>query len=121
MLGAGLAGLILVLCVAVGMVAAGFAAYATAVNAADAAALAAAPVTFRPFGASGTAFDEASRYARLNGARLVVCHCRTDPTWRPRTVRVTVVRRIDVPVIGAVDVRASSRATFDPLELIPGS
>ena len=46
--------------------------------AADAAALAAAPVTFRRFGSAGTPIDEAARFAVANGARLVTCRCPVD-------------------------------------------
>jgi hypothetical protein len=86
--------------------------------AADGAALAAAPVTFRPFGAQGTAAGEAARFARANGAELVSCLCRADPGWRARTVDVLVVVNARVPGLGVVAVHARSRATFDPLALL---
>ena len=57
-----------------------------AAAAADAAALAAAPVTFRPFGAAGTPTQEAARFAAMNGASIVTCRCSADGSWRARTV-----------------------------------
>ena len=90
-------------------------------SAADGAALAAAPVTFRPFGASGNAASEAARFARANGAELVSCSCPDNPTWDMRTVEVKVIVYARVPGLGKVAVRASSRATFDPLALLGGA
>ncbi len=58
-----------------------------AVAAADAAALAAAPVTFRPFGSDGSPAEEAQRFAVENGATLVRCGCPTDPSWSSRDRR----------------------------------
>ncbi|VAW05737.1 hypothetical protein MNBD_ACTINO02-2343 [hydrothermal vent metagenome] len=87
-------------------------------SAADGAALAAAPVTFRPFGARGSATGEAARFARANGAELSMCTCRPDPSWNERTVEVRVVVYARVPGLGAIPVRAQSRATFDPLALL---
>jgi len=89
-----------------------------AASAADAAALAAAPVTFRPFGAKGTAQQEAARYAAMNDAALIVCRCRTDSSWRPRTVEVVVERTVHLVGVGSVTVRARSSAEFDPLALL---
>ena len=54
-----------------------------AVAAAEAGALAAAPVTFRPFGAAGTPAQEAARLVRANGAELTVAPA--PPT--PDTIR----------------------------------
>lgn len=92
--------------------------YARAATAADAAALAAAPVTFHPFGARGSPTQEAGRLARVNGARLVACECAPDPTWVERTVTVTVERVVTVPWGQTLSVRATSRATFDPVRLL---
>ncbi|GBE25677.1 hypothetical protein BMS3Bbin02_01965 [bacterium BMS3Bbin02] len=89
-------------------------------SAADGAALAAAPVTFRPFGAQGSATAEAARFARANGAELLSCSCRSDSGWGVRTVEVQVVVYARVPGLAAVPVRATSRATFDPLALLQG-
>ncbi len=89
-----------------------------AATAADAAALAAAPVTFRPFGASGDAVEEAARYARINGASIIACRCKTDPSWRARTVEVIVERTVGLIGGGEVTVRARSTAEFDPLALL---
>ena len=122
-LGLALAALVVVLSLAVAAVGAGVGAYVSASNAADAAALAAAPVTFQPFGARGSPTQEAARFAALNGARLVSCTCPVDRSWDTRTVTVRVARRVAVPGIGSLEVRATSRATFEPSALLtePGA
>lgn len=117
-LGVALAGVVVVLIVAVGAVGAGIGAYTKAAGAADAAALAAAPVTFLPFGATGTPAQEAARFATANGATLVVCRCAVDRSWETRTVVVTVARTVSILGIGDVTVRATSRATFAPAALL---
>jgi hypothetical protein len=117
-LGLGVMVLALVLAAAVGAVGAGVAAYVHAAGAADAAALAVAPVTFRPFGAKGSPTHEAARFASANQTRLVRCVCPIDRSWRTRTVTVVVERGVDLPGLGWVRVRASSRATFEPAALL---
>ncbi len=89
-----------------------------AAAAADAAALAAAPVTFRAFGAAGTASHEAARFAAMNGASVVSCRCRVDRSWRARTVEVVVERTVRLVGGGALTVRARSTAEFDPAQLV---
>lgn len=89
-----------------------------ATTAADAAALAAAPVTFLPFGATGSPADEAARFARLNGADLVWCRCSPDRSFEPRTVVVRVARSFGLPVLGEVRVEATGRAEFLPAMLL---
>lgn len=91
---------------------------ARAQAAADAAALAAAPVTFRPFGAEGTAREEAIRFAELNGARLVECRCEPDPTYASRMVSVAVEIVVSLPIVGPVTIPATARAEFAPAELL---
>jgi hypothetical protein len=113
-------GLILVLAVLLGAVGAYLNARVRVSAAADAAALAAAPVTFMPFGATGTPADEAARFARLNGADLVSCMCPLDPSWEPRTVRVEVATTVTVWPAGRVRVSATSRAEFVPALLFGG-
>jgi hypothetical protein len=89
--------------------------------AADAAALAAAPVTFRPFGAAGTPREEAARFAAANSARLVSCDCALDRSWAARTVEVVVARRVDLMLFGSRSILASARAEFAPAALLgPG-
>ena len=117
-LGVGLIGVMLVFVLGVGLVGAAASTYAAAATAADAAALASAPVTFRPFGARGSPRDEAARFAKANGARLVDCTCPIDRSWASRTVSVTVSRRITLPVVGALIIKATSRAVFDPSALL---
>ena len=85
--------------------------------AADAAALAAAPVTFRPFGAAGSAADEARRFAMGNGGTLVECRCPPDLSWRSRTVVVLVSVPADLALLGSTEARAWSSADFDPTRL----
>jgi secretion/DNA translocation related TadE-like protein len=116
--GAALVGLVLVMMVAVGSIGGVIGSYTKAAGAADAAALAAAPVTFRPFGASGTPTHEAALFARANGATLVSCRCSVDRSWDTRTVVVTVERTVSIAGIGTVAVRATSRATFEPAAML---
>lgn len=92
--------------------------YSRARAAADAAALAAAPVTFRPFGAEGSARREAALFAGANGAELVECRCNADPSWEPRTVVVTVRRSFPVLLFGNQSVHATARAEFVPTLLL---
>ncbi len=117
-IGVGLVGVVLMFILGVGLVGAAASTYAAAASAADAAALASAPVTFRPFGARGSPRDEAARFARANGARLVRCDCSVDRSWATRTVSVTVSRRISLPVVGVVVINATSRAVFEPSALL---
>lgn len=93
-------------------------AHSEATAAADAAALAAAPVTFLPFGARGTPAEEAARFARANGARLRWCVCPPDPSWAPRTVEVEVETSVWIWPVGTVAVRARGRAEFVPVLLL---
>ncbi|MCL1692848.1 MAG: pilus assembly protein TadG-related protein [Actinomycetia bacterium] len=112
------AGLVLLLTIGVADAGIAFSARLQAAAAADAAALAAAPVTFRPFGAAGGPVTEARRLARANGAVLTHCSCAVDRTWRSRVVEVVVERRVELLGLGAITVRASSRAEFAPMALI---
>lgn len=87
---------------------------AEAATAADAAALAAAPVTFRSYGADGSPRDEAARFATANGARLVACRCPENRSWEARIVEVTTEVAVDVILFGIRTAGASSRASFIP-------
>ena len=89
-----------------------------AVAAAEAGALAAAPVTFRPFGATGSATEEAAKLVRANGAELMACSCDHDPGYDPRTVTVTA--RLTVAVLGfrTVTLEATAAAEFRPVALL---
>ena len=111
-------GLVVVLAVLLADVGGFLAARLQASAAADAAALAAAPVTFRPFGSTGSPVDEAARFAVANGARLVSCRCPVDPSWSPREVEVVVAVSVDLMVLGATEAQARSRAEFVPTELL---
>ncbi len=89
--------------------------------AADAAALAAAPVTFRAFGASGGPAAEAARLASDNGAELVACRCPLDRSYANRVVEVDVRVRSRVLGVWSVTIGATSAAEFRPTELLePG-
>lgn len=110
--------LVLVLGVAIADVAVLLTARLQAGTAADAAALAAAPVTFRPFGARGGPADEARRFAEANGTRLVACRCPIDRSWAAREVAVVVARTVDLLGYGVVTVHATSRARFEPARLL---
>lgn len=89
-----------------------------AATAADAAALAAAPLTFLDTGVAPT--EEAERFAARNGAALVSCSCRVDRSWNPRTIAVVVETRAETLLAGGVELVVSSRAEFAPTELFAG-
>lgn len=124
--GAGLLGLALL---AVGLILATMAvdvaqlivARTRATTAADAAALAAAPVTFRGFGTDSSPESEAARFAALNGADLVECRCRVDRSWSRRTVTVTVSYQVALRLLGNRVLTAAAAAEFVPVELIAGT
>lgn len=84
-----------------------------AYTAAEAGALAAAVATYPPAG-PGSPVALAAEYAARNGSRLVSCRCQVDLSMRPRTVTVTAVREVDVPIFGRIRVRAAARSEFDP-------
>ena len=86
--------------------------------AADAAALAAAPVTFRRFGSSGDPAAEAARLAGANGARLIRCFCSIDRSWDSRIVEVEVGEDINVIGLGLMEVRGKAAAEFIPVQLL---
>jgi len=116
----GVAAVVLALVAVLGAVGAYLRARVEAVAAADAAALAAAPVTFLPFGAAGTPSEEAARFASANGARLLSCACPVDHSWEPRTVTVRVARELRLWPAGSLTVTAVSRAEFEPALLLVG-
>jgi secretion/DNA translocation related TadE-like protein len=116
----GVMAVVLLLAAVLGAVGAYLRARVEAVAAADAAALAAAPVTFLPFGAEGTPAEEAARFALANGASLLSCACPVDPSWGPRTVTVRVAREVRLWPGGLLTVTAVSRAEFEPALLLLG-
>ncbi len=120
MLLAAVAGLVLLLAALLGSVGSYLRAGVEVSAAADAAALAAAPVTFLPFGAEGTPAEEAERFAHLNDTELRRCTCPLDPSWGPRTVEVEVARTVRLWPAGVVTVTAVSRAEFVPTALLGG-
>lgn len=92
---------------------------AIASTAADAAALAAAPMTFADFGAGGGPVAGAAALAAANGAVLVRCDCPLNATWNRRTVAVVVAVPTTLALFGDHTVTASSTAGFDPTRLPP--
>ena len=91
---------------------------AKVVTAAEAGALAAAPVTFRPFGATGSPTAEADRMVRANGAVLVRCSCPYDPGYDPRTAIVTARLRVAVLGFREITLEATAAAEFAPVALL---
>lgn len=89
-------------------------------TAADAAALAAAPVTFAPFGAGGSPQAEAAELAEANGARLVACDCAIDRRWLARRVEVRVVIEVEPGILRIGEVFATASAEFDPTVWLDG-
>lgn len=96
-----------------------FRARAMAATAADAAALAAAPVTFRPVGVVSSPAAEAERFARLNGAELLQCLCPIDRSDLPRNVEVVVSYEVRLLLAGRRLITATSRAQFVPAGRVP--
>jgi len=92
------------------------AARAQAQLAADAAALAAAPLTF----VGGDAPAVAAETAVANGARLTMCDCRNDSSWRRRSVMASVAVSANLMILPSATVEASAHAVFDPVRLRGG-
>lgn len=90
------------------------AAHVQATAAADAAALAAAPITFL----GGDPRAEAGRYASKNGFHLVRCRCPHDPGFQLRVVTVVVAKEVDLGLLGRHRVGARAAAEFDPMDLV---
>jgi uncharacterized membrane protein len=86
-------------------------------TAADAAALAAAPLTFSSFGSRGSSHAEAATIAATNGAYLLRCDCEVDRSWSARTVIVTVGVSVDLPLLGHHELTAVAAAEFRPTAL----
>lgn len=114
----GLVGLMVVMGVVLATTGRLLAAHHQAQAAADAAALAAAPVTFLPFGSAGSPSTEAARLAIANGARLTRCLCPIDRSWGDRVVEVEVTREINLPVFGRRRITAVAAAEFVPTKLL---
>ena len=115
MLGVVVVGMLLLIAVAVLDITAVVSARTRSVTAADAAALAAAPATYS---LASPPREAAVRMAEANGARLVWCRCRVDPSAAPRTVSVRTEAIARLWLWGDVAVFAQSRAEFIPY---PGS
>mgnify|MGYP001812257601 FL=1 len=85
--------------------------------AADAAALAAAPLTFAGFGPEPRPERAAAAIAAENGVRLEQCRCDIDRTWAPRTVVVVVAADVGLLLLPNRSLRATSAAEFRPVDL----
>jgi hypothetical protein len=81
--------------------------------AADAAALAAAPMTFPPI-ADMSPDQAAATLASANGAQVWSCACAIVEDFEPRSVEVEVSLATRVVLVGEVEIRAASRAEFIP-------
>lgn len=114
----GFIGLLVVLGMMLGAIGQFLSAQSRIQAAADAAALAAAPVTFRRFGSAGDPTAEAARLAAANGGRLLRCDCSIDRSWDPRIVEVEVGEEIRLIGLGPMEVRAKAAAEFLPVQLL---
>jgi hypothetical protein len=85
--------------------------------AADAAALAAAPVTFARFGSESDPRAAAAAIAAENGARLEQCWCDKDRSWAARTVVVAVSAETDLLLLRDRRLQATAAAEFHPVRL----
>lgn len=86
--------------------------------AADAGALAAAPLTFQPGGAEPGVV--AADFVMRNGATLMRCDCPVDRTWSARTVTVVAAATAGTMLAGEVTLAVSSRAEFVPTAQFAG-
>lgn len=107
-------GIVAILAIAVTALASMYAARAKAQVAADASALAAAVATY-PSASTSSPGASARSVAASNGAVLLECRCPRDESLTVRTVEVLTAVVVDVPVFGEANVRARSRAEFDPM------
>lgn len=114
---AALAGLAVVLCLLVVDVAVVVAKREQLATAAEAAALAAAPLTFSEFGTGDDPTEAAYAAATANGARLRHCRCPLDRSWAVRTVSVTVSADVDLLLLGDRSLSAVAAAEFRPVAL----
>jgi hypothetical protein len=87
-------------------------------TAADAAALAAAPMTFARFGSAGSPVAEARAMAAANGAELIECVCAIDRSWSRREVVVIVGVAVDLLLLGDRRLAATTAAEFRPTQLV---
>lgn len=110
---AAMAGVIVVMTVAVSSLTLVYGGATRAGTAADAAALAAAVATY-PSAAESSPLQAAREIARRNGATLVSCRCVVDVSLARRSVEVGVSVSVDVPILGNHVVVRRARAEFDP-------
>lgn len=94
------------------------AARAQLMTAADAAALAAAPLTFAGFGIGSDPVTAATEMAHANGAQLIGCRCGIDRSWASRRVVVTVGRTVELSLLGDRKLTAVAAAEFRPASLV---
>lgn len=118
---AGLAAVSIVICLLLADVASVTVARARLTTAADAAALAAAPVTFSRFGTDGDPVRAAVAAAAGNGVEFVRCDCSIDRTWSTRTVTVTVAVTVQLLLLGERRLTRVAAAEFRPTSLVAGT
>ncbi len=114
---AALAATAMVVCLLVVDVARVAAARAQLTTAADAGALAAAPVTFSAFGTNGDPVAAAAEMALGNGAQLSACECDINRSWVPRRVVVTVTTLVHLALLPDRALTATAAAEFRPVAL----
>lgn len=117
LLAIGMAAIVVVLTVAITDLVVLLDAHMRATVAADAAALAAAPLTFDPTASANDPCDVASTYASANGATLTTCSAPPDQTWNERRVEVSVVVVARLFIVGSTEVTGRAAAEFRPVDL----
>ena len=66
-------------------------------------------------------FEDSTKWrsiAAANGVRMVECRCAIDTTWAPRRVEVLVATRVDLAILGQIEVRAVGAAEFSPTAVV---
>ena len=91
---------------------------AVAQSAADAAALAAAPLTFHAYDGVGDPEAAARDAVATNGAELVDCRCPIDRTWSDRVVVVRASVAARPLAIWQLTIAAEAAAEFRPVDLL---
>lgn len=86
-------------------------------TAADAAVLAAAPVTFAPFGTNESPRQAAATVAAANGAALLDCECEIDRSWATRRVTVTAELVVELVLLSDQRLTVTAAAEFRPVAM----
>jgi hypothetical protein len=93
---------------------------ARATVAADAVALAAAPITFSSFGDQDDPARAAAAIAAANGVDVVECLCSIDRSWARRVVVAVVSIDLELLLLPDRRVEAAAAAEFRPILLRSG-